>query len=126
MIIHSCEYELSYPRKKLVSCPTLDKSTCQKPPRTISLIDTVGVKKYHVDPALSINKSNQDVNFGTKCDNDFNVHCCSYLSSGLPTACTGHPPTHLAIAPAELHHGSSEFLELDIFPAYSMQFDYIP
>ena len=33
------------------------------------------------------------------------------------------PPTHLAIAPAELHHGSSEFLELDIFPAYSMQFD---
>ena len=36
------------------------------------------------------------------------------------------PPTHLAIAPAELHHGSSEFLELDIFPAYSMQFDYIP
>ena len=24
---------------------------------------------------------------------------------------------------SELHHGSSEFLELDIFPAYSMQFD---
>ena len=51
------------------------------------------------------------------------IAAAKYLSSGLPTASTGRPPTHLVIALTELRHGSLEFLELDIFLAYSMQFD---
>ena len=51
------------------------------------------------------------------------IAAAKYLPSGLPTASTGRPPTHLVIALTELRHGSLEFLELDIFLAYSMQFE---
>ena len=48
--------------------------------------------------------------------NSMCIAAAKYLSSGLPTACAGPTPTQLAIAPAKLHHGSSEFLEFPIHP----------
>ena len=93
---------------------------------TISKVNSVGVKKYHVDPFQLIFLTRmlileQNATMISMC-----IAAATYrLDCRQPVQAT-LPPTHLAIAPAELHHGSSEFLELDIFPAYSMQFDYIP